>query len=124
MALMGKGARLCRFSRNWVAVLAVARSCTSSTSHRETTSLAVKCLRTLLGKGRKSKVSTCTRSPGCRGWYSISLRRAYSRNQRLLRLWLLAGGCFNQQTAFFEAGEDTPNRGGRAGKALGLEQDQ
>jgi hypothetical protein len=51
-------------SINSLAVVAVARRLASITSHREITSLAVNCFRLIQGKGRTSKVSTCTRSPG------------------------------------------------------------
>ena len=40
------------------------RLCTPTTSQRETTSMAVKCLRITPSSGRTSRVSTWTRSPG------------------------------------------------------------
>ena len=63
-ARTGKGRRRCKVSRNKVAAVEVARRCTSITSQRETGSRAVNCFRTTPGEGRKSRVSSCTRSPG------------------------------------------------------------
>ena len=51
-------------SMNSLAVVAVARCLASITSHRDITSLAVNCLSVIQGKGRTSKISTSTRSPG------------------------------------------------------------
>ena len=63
-ALRGKGERCWRVVRNAAARVAVARVCTSRTSYREITSLAVNYLRITPGTGRRSIVSTWTRSPG------------------------------------------------------------
>ena len=48
----------------------------STTSQRETTSLAVKCFSTMPGSGRTSRVSTWTRSPGSFTPYPLGLRTA------------------------------------------------
>ena len=63
-ARTGKGIRACRVLRKSVAVFAVALVRTSTTSQRDTTSLAVKCFSITPGRGLTSRVSTCTRSPG------------------------------------------------------------
>lgn len=63
-ARMGKGMRCCKVSRNWAAVAAVARVWAWIASQREITSRAVNCLKITPGRGRISRVSTCTRSPG------------------------------------------------------------
>ena len=76
IALMGKGNRRRIEPRNCAARLDVARVCTSITSHLETTSRAVKCLSTTPGRGRISRVSTCTMSPGFMARYSLGLRIA------------------------------------------------
>ena len=47
-----------------VAVFAVVLVRTSTTSQRDTTSLAVKCFSITPGRGLTSRVSSCTRSPG------------------------------------------------------------
>ena len=61
----------------WVAdVFAVARVWASTTSQRETTSLAVKCFSTMPRSGRTSRVSTWTRSPGSFTPYPLGLRTA------------------------------------------------
>ena len=60
----GKGIRACRVLRKSVAVFAVALVRTSTTSQRDTTSLAVKCFSITPGRGLTSRVSSCTRSPG------------------------------------------------------------
>ena len=60
----GKGQPTLQGIREQVAAVEVARRCTSITSQREIMSRAVNCFRTRLGEGRKSSVSSCTRSPG------------------------------------------------------------
>ena len=64
IALTAKGMRWQRVSRKAAALREVARLLTATTSQREITSMAVKCLRITPGSGRTSRVSTCTRSPG------------------------------------------------------------
>src|SRR3990170_562115 len=56
-----------------------------TTSQRETMSRAVNCLRTTPGRGRRSRVSNCTRSPGAFTVYSFGLRMAWGRLGRRLR---------------------------------------
>ena len=56
--------RACRVLRKSVAVFAVALVRTSTTSQRDTTSLAVNCFSITPGRGLTSRVSSCTRSPG------------------------------------------------------------
>ena len=73
---MGKGMRFSRVSRNWAAVEAVARVWAWMTSQRETTSRAVNCLKIMPGRGRTSRVSTWTRSPGRETAYCLGLRMA------------------------------------------------
>src|SRR4030042_898108 len=64
MARTGKGVRSSRLSRKRLAAGAVARLATIKTSQRDNTSRAVKRFNTTPGRGRRSRVSTCTRSPG------------------------------------------------------------
>ena len=56
IAFILKGMRFFRLSRKPAAVFAVALVCTSSTSQREITSLAVNCLMITPGSGRMSRV--------------------------------------------------------------------
>src|SRR3989304_553318 len=85
IARRGKGRRDFRVARNWAAVVAVARLRTSSTSQRETTSWAVNCFSTTPGRGRRSRVSQCTRSPGARDIYSLGFRLGLDMIYRILQ---------------------------------------
>src|SRR6266545_3765980 len=76
IALIGNGKRAFIASRNSIAVVAVAAEKTSTTSQRLMTSRAVNCLRTTPGIGRRSKVSTWTRSPGSCTLYSLGFLTA------------------------------------------------
>jgi len=77
--------RSARRSRTAVAAGAVARRPSSSTSQRETTSRAVNCFQILAGRGRMSRVSSSTRSPGRSTAQPAGRRIAEGRGQR--RRW-------------------------------------
>ena len=76
MACTGKGILSSTAFKKVADVFAVARVWASTTSQRETTSLAVKCFSTMPRSGRTSRVSTWTRSPGSFTPYPLGLRTA------------------------------------------------
>jgi len=71
IALTGKGILISRASKKWAAVLVLAQLWTLTTSHRDITSLPVKCLRVIPGRGLTSSMSTSTISPGLLARYSL-----------------------------------------------------
>jgi hypothetical protein len=91
-------------------------------SQRETTSRAVNCLKTTPGRGRTSKVSTCTRSPGRETAYCLGLRMA-SRAQSAAIPGDAAAGCFDQSALSLQLDEDAAQHGGRDREVLLTEQD-